>query len=188
MMRPAMGGMVAVCLALAAVLAAELYPSPNGGETRTSRAGAAPALPKPGVTLDEPSAEWIETALARPLLSPTRRPAAVVPVAAREASGVPRLSGILIGPGGRRAIFVNTQGGKPLVVEEGGTVQAYRVDRIDAGEVAVSGPDGMRRLRPSFADRAVVPLAAAPEASDLPPGILPMDAAPVRAAPGGARR
>ncbi len=182
MMRPGMWGLTGLCLGLMAALAVELVPA--GPRPEPSRPHAVVAVrPKQVALHDEPFSDWIETALARPLLSPTRRPMAASPAPAQDVGSGLRLTGIMIGPNGRRAMFVGGQGGKPLVVEEGGAVQTYRVERIEAGVVTVSGPDGVRLLRPSFADRAPAfqaagPNVVSPAANDLPPGILPMDLAP----------
>ena len=189
MMRPGMWVLSGLSLGLLAVLAVELAPAADRPEPARARA-VVPVRPKPAAVHDEPVADWIATALARPLPSPTRRPAAANPVPAQDAGGALRLTGIMIGPTGRRAMFVAEQGGKPLVVEEGATVQTYRVERIEAGGVSLSGPDGGRMLRPSFAGRAAAlpvapPNTGAPPENDLPPGILPMDLAP--AAPGRPR-
>ena len=195
MMRPGMWGLTGLCLGLVAVLAVELAPSAPGPGLSPPSA-VTPVRAKAVTVPDAPTADWIETALARPLLSPTRRPAPANSGPVQEGGDGLRLSGIMIGPSGRRAMFVAGQGGKSVEVEEGGTVLAYRVERIDAGGVMVSGSDGTRELRLSFADRAAALPAAAPStgganavspaASDLPPGILPMDlapAAPVRPRP-----
>ena len=64
-------------------------------------------------------------------------------------AGLPRLTGIMIGPFGRSAIFAS-DGGKPIVVAEGGHIGRWIVRLIKVGEVQVVGPDGARSLRPSF--------------------------------------
>jgi hypothetical protein len=55
----------------------------------------------------------------------------------------------MVGPFGRSAIFVPS-GRKPLVVAEGGRVDAWTVQAIDAGAVRISGPGGVRTLHPTF--------------------------------------
>ena len=103
------------------------------------------------------SADLAAAILARPLLSPSRRPpsAARAPTPANE---LPRLTGIIISPGGRSAIFA----GKPraLVIPEGGRVGDYIVQQIVPGIVTLNGPLGLVALQPSFdAARAATPVA-----------------------------
>jgi hypothetical protein len=95
---------------------------------------------------------WKAASLVRPLFSRGRRPpaesrqvvAATLPVAA------PRLTGVLVGPFGANAVFMVGGSDKPVTVQEGDQVGAYRIRRITPGEVLVDGPDGERVLRPSF--------------------------------------
>ena len=63
----------------------------------------------------------VAVALARPLFNASRRPAvpASAPVPAAVNRGVPRLTGVIVGPAGRLAIFAGPEGGRPLVVEIG---------------------------------------------------------------------
>jgi hypothetical protein len=94
----------------------------------------------------------VATILTRPLLSPDRRPprgaVAAVP-GERPADALPRLSGVLVGPFGRSAIFA-TDGARPIVVGEGGRVDAWTVRRIEVEGVEVAGPGGVRTVHPSF--------------------------------------
>jgi hypothetical protein len=99
------------------------------------------------------AAEWVSTIQERPLFSPARRP---VQISAADAGGpavpqgLPRLTGVLVGPFGRNAIFA-ADGSKPVVVTEGGKVDAWTVRSIEAGSVKVDGPGGAITLQPSFA-------------------------------------
>lgn len=98
--------------------------------------------------------EWVATILARPLFSRDRRPAP--PAASTGPSGpantndLPRLTGVMVGPFGRSAIFAAAEGGKPTVVNEGSNVGPYTVSNIGPGEVTVEGPEGSRVLHPVF--------------------------------------
>ena len=96
---------------------------------------------------------------------------------------LPRLTGIVEGPFGRRAIFAGADGDKSIVVSIGDTVGEFRVLRIGDGEVALRGPDELRRLRPAFvnaeateASQAMAPFVP----GGLPPGILPEDIKPAQ--------
>ncbi len=82
------------------------------------------------------------------------RPPAVIrcsdsDVATAGPSGLPRLTGTLVGPSERSAIFA-AAGRDPIVVHEGGRIDAYTVTSIEAGQVRLRGPDGMRILHPTF--------------------------------------
>ncbi len=96
---------------------------------------------------------WVADSLARPLFTPDRRPLAQAQAQSDKFSGLPRLSGIMITPTGRRAIFAATGRGKSDVVAEGGRVGSYLVQSISIGEVVLIGPDGRHSLHPTF-DRA----------------------------------
>jgi hypothetical protein len=60
------------------------------------------------------------------------------------------LTGIMITPDGRRAIFAPAGGGKPAVVAEGGSLGGYVVQTISLGEVVLTGPDGSHSLNPTL--------------------------------------
>jgi len=95
---------------------------------------------------------WEASSLARPLFSRGRRPPADTRqvAAAAPAMTVPRLTGVLVGPFGASAVFMVSGSDKPVTVQEGDQMGAYRIRRITPGEVLVDGPDGERVLRPSF--------------------------------------
>ena len=93
----------------------------------------------------------LATILARPLFSSTRRPP---PPGGRDQaadSGLAdtRLTGIVIAPGHRIAIFAPA-GTKAVTVSEGELVSGWRVERITARQVSLSGPEGTRTLQPKF--------------------------------------
>lgn len=83
--------------------------------------------------------------LARPVFSPQRRPPSVAVAGPQQ----PRLSGIIVGPHGRRAIFAGAGDARGVVVDVGGQAGAWHVLAIDDHSVRVSGPDGPRTLHPS---------------------------------------
>ena len=91
----------------------------------------------------------VATLLARPPFSPDRRPAEQAGAQSAGAPGLPRLTGIIVGPFGRRAIF-DGHGRESIVVDEGGRVDAYTVQSIDMAQVEMLGPNGMQRVRPAF--------------------------------------
>ena len=63
--------------------------------------------------------------------------------------GLPRLAGIMITQGGRRAIFM-PDGGKPLTLAEGASLDDYTIRHILADHVVLTGAKGDMVLRPSY--------------------------------------
>ena len=142
--------------ALALVLIWELGQGNSDADAFTpvlQQQGAASAVAAPTLDAGLVSAA-AATALARPVFSPTRRPATepnatVAPPPAKDA--VPRLAGIIISPSGRRAIFADAAG-HAHTATEGGQVGRFTVSAIRPGQVTVTSSEGERVLRPSFAN------------------------------------
>jgi hypothetical protein len=133
---------------LAAVVWLEVANAPRDTvEPLSTRTTALPSSVTSAVI--DHSEEWANTILARPLFSPDRRPASVAASVAN-IPGLPRLTGIMVGPFGRSAIFA-ADGPKPLVVQEGARVAGYTIMVIEAAQVRLSGPNGNVVLYPSFA-------------------------------------
>jgi hypothetical protein len=166
--------------ALLAVMALEL----DAGAPAEDATGIVPLRHAPLARARAPTEDpvdhtdaWVKRSLARPLFSRDRRP---TPVVARAGGGstiasVPRLSGTLVGPFGRSAIFAGESGGKPVVVAVGGSLGGYTVQAIEPGHVTISGPEGVRQLQPSYdaAARRAVADAAPPAQPPMPlPGQL----------------
>lgn len=170
------GLMAASVLALTWELSA-----PVGGADSLGR-----AMPQPGA-LAQPSPErrpgaspggadtavlgdLVASIAARPLFSLTRRgddhAVEKSPWAVSE-DGLPRLSGVIVGPDGRRAIFAGTDG-KSRAASEGEMVGAFKVRSIEPGVVNLSGPNGERVLRPTFIITAKQKTAAPAVGNDLP--------------------
>jgi hypothetical protein len=113
---------------------------------------------------------WVATILARPLFEPSRRPLATATGQGAAGTGVPRLTGIVILPGKRAAIFAVPGRDRPVVVLAGSRIDGMLIQRIDPGQVVVVDTAGSRVVRPSFAPVTTQP--AAPSAAavlDLPP-------------------
>ena len=143
-----------------------------------------PAAPNEGPAVKQ----LVSTILARPLFSSTRRPAG------DETNEHPdtslnnlRLTGILIMPDERLAIFASPDG-KPLVRSEGDAVSNWHIDTIAAQSVSLSGPTGTTMLAPKAdpnlarlqsASRPTIP-PPQPAASSSPP---PAPNGPVRPSP-----
>jgi hypothetical protein len=143
------GAAVAVALGLVAVIAWEISVGPRTDVTSPRPPAAPVASPAPAPAVDR-EREWVATALARPLFSPDRRPASVAAtVATGGPSGPPRLTGTLVGPSERSAIFA-AAGRDPIVVHEGARIDGSTVTSIEPGQVRLQGPEGTRILRPTF--------------------------------------
>jgi hypothetical protein len=125
--------------------------APGGGEgaalpEAAPRANVAPvAHRQPSLRVNE----LLETALARPLFSSTRRPAqsAGADGAADTDLSDKRLAGIVTAPGHHIAIFA-VNDAKPLTLTEGENVSGWRIETIGPIEVSLSGPGGYKTLRP----------------------------------------
>ena len=148
---------VAACFLLGAVSAGAivLVTRPSGDDTTGGSLGSGTGArvtdqSAPTETASDQARRWEAAILARPLFNPDRRPSAQALAGSGEAAGLPRLSGIMITPTGRHAIFASTTGGKPDVVAEGGSVGGYLVEAISPGEVMLAGSDGKHSLHPTF--------------------------------------
>jgi len=91
-------------------------------------------------------AHWMTVILTRPLFAPSRQ----APGGSAAPAGALRLSGVIVGPSGRQAIFEPPAGGKPVVVGVGERVGGAVVRSIGPDLVLMTGVDGPRVLRPSF--------------------------------------
>ena len=158
----------AAVLAFGAVVAAELWmPAPDVAADPVPRVLAVAANPGllPGSGPEQEPAR-IARLLARPLFSEGRRPAmGAASVEARV--DLPRLDGVFVSSQARSAIFAAAGDGKPVVVGVGGSVSAFRVQAIEAGQVTMIGADGsLRLLRPGFDPKPALP----PADASTPPG------------------
>ncbi|HQT77039.1 MAG: hypothetical protein B7Z80_10790 [Rhodospirillales bacterium 20-64-7] len=120
-------------------------PLPLAVAARPARPGQ-DAAPTP-----ELAASAARTILARPLFSPDRRPAPPQQEAppAQAAETLPRLSGIVVGPSGRHAIFVDAAG-HGRITAEGATIAGFTLNKIEPGQVTLTSSAGERVLHPSF--------------------------------------
>jgi hypothetical protein len=96
------------------------------------------------------TAAWASAIIRRPLFAVNRRPPKTSGHNAQiAATGLPRLSGIMITQAGRRAIFM-PETGKPITLGEGGSIDDYTIRRIAADRVVLSGAKGDMVLRPAY--------------------------------------
>jgi hypothetical protein len=190
MIRAGTWGLGGLAILLAGTIAMQWQaPAPEPIAARGPASPPHATFPGPGTADENLRAELVATALERPLFTASRRPPAGAAVTAPAIpAALPRLAGVMIGPFGRRAIFAAPDGGKPLVVQAGDSVEDFRVQSIEDGMVTLQSADRTLRLRPSFATAAGGPstnLATTPDMpSGLPPGILPEDLANPPTIPG----
>ena len=161
----------ALCLAGSVLLAATLPFEFRSELSATAEAGKPPAKSDEVVAVqnDRPAVnQLIAAILARPLFSPTRRPAEA---AATDHSETPlsdmRLTGVLITPDQHLAIFAPA-GGKPLARSEGEMISDWRIESINNQSVSLTGPTGTTILEPK-ADPNLVRVQAAQPAAAPPP-------------------
>jgi hypothetical protein len=114
-------------------------PSPAAGTVAAARPNDSASL-SPG-----PVDAWMRVVLARPLFSPSRRPA-TVSVSGPER---PRLAGIIASPGHELAIFAGSGTARGIVAGVGQQAGAWRVLGIDATGVRVMEADGVHTLHPT---------------------------------------
>lgn len=158
-----MSGLVAALLSatgLAAIVALELANAPQDTVGPLPSQAAAISPSSKSVAVADHSDEWVSTILGRPLFSPDRRPSSTS-AAVAGLPGLPRLSGIMVGPFGRSAIFA-AEGTKPLVAQEGARIAGYTVKAIEATQVRLIGPNGNVVLHPTFAAAAASRATKAP--------------------------
>jgi len=145
--KPVLAGILGLLLVVELLLPGAEAPPPHGVsllQGGTADQGADAAIN-----------QWGTTALARPLFNATRRP--VDDTSATVTATPPRLCAIIVIGGTRSAIFA-PDGGKPVVVGQGGDVGPYHVTAIAQDSVDVLGPDGAATLRPqSIAAAAPAP-------------------------------
>ena len=146
------------------VLAGDDRPFDCASDNRGGR-GPGAAVPTP------PVAAWSNTALARPLFAPDRRPA---PGSAGAHDGLPRLTGTIRSDDDLLAIFATpgvTPGGaaKTLVIGRSGSVAGWTVAAIEDGAVTLERGTQSAIVRVSFTNVATVAAPAAPAAAAAPP-------------------
>ena len=101
---------------------------------------------------DDGAPAWVATALERPLFRAGRRPAAASNDVAVKSEKAMRLTGVMTGSFGSRAIFTPADGAKSIVAQEGVRVGNFMVRSIGPGWVVVDTDGDIRTLKPSFLD------------------------------------
>ena len=157
------------CLFLAVIAGEVLIPA----ESPAGTIAAAPRPVNPAATSATPSnaarAQWVAEILARPLFSPSRRPAPGAAVSSNEAS-LPRLAGVIGTPDGAVAIFQPEGDAKPVLAHGGDHVGAWQVTRIGSSAVYLERGADRITLNPRFSTAS--PLAPNPIVP--PPPLAPL--------------
>ena len=149
---------LAVAAGLAGVVHLELESAAEpdaGAMPGRPPAPAAAAFPAP--RREDAVQDWAATALGRPLFSADRRPVHAVDAMAAKAAQDMRLTGVIAGPFGRRAILVVAGNAKPVVVEAGDRVGGAVVREIGKGQVVVEDDGAVRTLALPFMTAAPLP-------------------------------
>jgi hypothetical protein len=150
-----MRALALLCGLLVAVLAAELwYGSGAGGGADgqiTGTVRVAPQAAAHDVQPEDSPDRLVAVALARPLFSPDRRPARGPGAGAVAADPtLPRLAGIVASPAETVAIFQGAGGVKPVVAQNGQTVEGWKVITIAADWVILRKANNQITLMPQF--------------------------------------
>ena len=161
-----MSPVLPIALAAAAILLAsigwELHGFAEPGTVQSPGRQAAPALvlgaPEigaPGTGAPEIDAikaaqGWVATAVERPLFRRDRRPLRTATDAVLEADESLRLTGVIIGPFGNRAIFVSGKDAKSIVMVQGVRVGDLLVRLIEPGRAVIESGGKVRTLKPTF--------------------------------------
>lgn len=105
---------------------------------------------------------WQQTILARPLFSPTRRPTD------RPDTGdaTPRLTGIVVGSGRRRAIFMIPGQDRGRIADVGDLIGPWRIVAIENGTIRVRDETGEHVMHPDRDRRSAPPTPASPRPED----------------------
>lgn len=132
----------------------------------------------------------VATVLARPLFTQGRRPTMLDAAPASTSVELPRLAGVMVSAQGSSAVFAGAEGGKAVVIGTGASIGAFKVQKIEAGQVTLIGADGgTRLLRPSFDPGRIPARADVPGPKDAAVNTLvaprPRPAVVTRSAPPG---
>ena len=140
--------LLAGCVIFGAAILFELGPAGSEAPIIAAAEPRAQATPRKPVQ-PPPTEELVATAVARPLFSPTRRPAERASPTTASDSDISdiRLTGIVMQPDRHLAIFA-VAGAKPVVRAEGESLKEWRLESISPTEVSLSGPGGSRTLAP----------------------------------------
>ena len=169
MRRPLVAALagVAVLLALAIGLEIATGSAASNGAAAQAKAAASPdAKLLPPVLAQAPEQAYPEMA-ARPLFTPTRRPAPIEPSQGKQtfAKGQYVLQGVIVVGDQRTALLKEKSTGKVHRVDRGSDVNGITVERVEPTEVVLASGEERERIalvvqRPDGAARGTAPAAA----------------------------
>jgi len=145
---------VALAAALLALMLWELRDFAASELTEVPRRPPLPALIRDVAALDasEVVQGWVGTALERPLFRENRRPLKASSTVALEADEPMRLTGVMIGPFGNRAIFMSGKNAKPIVMMEGSSMGGLTVHSIEPGQATILSDGNFHIMKPTFVE------------------------------------
>jgi len=156
--RPDLKPLDGITVALAALLALELHCAtepPDGNLLpSTGIASQTHELQARNESPPQPTAAALRNILlSRPLFDPTRRPPALPEKNPTAPVNIPRLSGIIVTPTNKIAIFSPAMGA-PIIVYQNSRFGPFTVLAISDANVTIKGPGGVIVLRSNFTDLA----------------------------------
>lgn len=157
MPKLALSILAAGSIALAGIIALELK---SGGSERTSSpapARAAAAVdPAPKLPEGAHAMTYLNDILARPLFTISRRPAPRSDGASGAKAATPlksRLAGIVVGPDGKEALFVESGKTKASSIREGEDIEGWTIEKIELERVTVRAGTVSATVEPAGAKR-----------------------------------
>jgi hypothetical protein len=154
--KPAFMALDGITVALAGLLFLEVHSATRPPDVRTQRSALSASqtqhLDDTNISAPEPTlSTWRNMMLSRPLFDPTRRPPAPTQAPAAPVE-LPRLSGIMVTPTEKIAVF-SPATGAPIIVNQNSRFGPFTVMAISGETVAIKGPSGVIVLRSDFSAR-----------------------------------
>ncbi len=163
-----------LAVALAGLLFLELYSAMEPPDLQARHSGPVASqsqiLQDRNVAAPQPEVSALRRIiLSRPLFEPTRRPPAIQAQDPTAPMEIPRLSGIMVTPTEKIAVFAPAIGA-PIIVNQNGRFGPFTVLAISGDSVTIKGPAGVIVLSANFSDRGQ-PEASAAKSTVLSGGI-----------------
>ncbi len=163
--KPGLLALDGIAVALAGLLCLELYFAMDPPDGRAQRsawiASQAQQLQARNFSAPQPTLSTLRNMLlSRPLFDPSRRPPAAPAQDATAPVEIPRLSGIMITPTEKIAVFSPAMGA-PIIVSQNSRFGPFTVLAISGENVTIKGPGGVTVVRWDFSDRGTPGIATA---------------------------
>lgn len=145
---------VALAAALLTLMLWEVHDFVASELAEVPRRPPVPALIRdvPEFDASEVAQGWVGIALERPLFRENRRPLKASSTVALEADEPMRLTGVIIGPFGNRAIFMSGKNAKPIVMMEGSSMGGLTVRSIETGQATIQSGGNFHTMKPTFVE------------------------------------